>query len=458
MINTLRAIPEFFHNYYDFSEVYSQPQVVDLDQEFDRYSFTLHHPDEEDAIRQLFDQTVTRHSGEVVTLEQLLGSEIYEDEDGELFEKMDFRQLNPNPQGGIVLEHDLLKGWLIKKNYGWLIDEDGIKKRIAKAVGARDIPRWMLPPSQRDKPKDALLGIQLPNDVINPLRVVMLKRGRKWIKSLHLENLKAAKEYLYPLTAGMAANPKSVIPAEKWKRAERGVSGSVCDEFVAIATVEEQNEPDGTSQPAILPFLEGIADPKPLHEKVVVISKKEQILDESANLWYFAEIGQCKPSKLEEIAFQICLFITCNPLTDLHMYNIRFLDDDTDTVLFMDGEPVGGLAEASDQMLIDANQKYDRGFFSILGLRKLQLSISEGMKDEGIPESDIETVQKIFDEAIEKRVRVIDWERKWHWVKVYAMDCCLIALIISIFNKICGITLSGQGTLSPLSPPSNAIS
>lgn len=404
MVNTLRAIPEYFHNYYDVSEVYSQPQVVDLDQEFDRYSFTLHHPQEKDAIRQLFDQTVTRNSGEVVSFNDLLGSEIYEDEDGELFEKMGFRQLNPNPQGGIVLEHDLLKGWLIKKNYGWQIDDDGVKKRIAKAVGARDIPRWMLPPSLQDNPKDAILGIQLPNDVINPLRVVMLKRGRKWIKSLHLENLKAAKEYLYPLKSEETANPKS------------------------------------------------------LYERTVVISKKEQILDESGNLWHLAELGQSNPSKLEEIAFQICLFITCNPLTDLHMNNVRFLDDDTDTVLFMDGEPIGGLAEASDQMSIDANQKYDRGFFSILGLKKLQLSISEDMEYECIPASDIETVQKIFDEAIEKRVRVIDWERKWHWIKVYTFDCFLVAFFLSIFNALHDLKLRWQETLSPLSPSSNAIS
>ena len=50
------------------------------------------------------------------------------------------------------------------------------------------------------------------------------------------------------------------IPAKKCKPAERGLTaGSVCDEFVAEATNEEKNEPDGSPQPARLHFLAGIA-------------------------------------------------------------------------------------------------------------------------------------------------------------------------------------------------------
>ena len=52
----------------------------------------------------------------------------------------------------------------------------------------------------------------------------------------------------------------SAIPAKKPEMAERGVSaGSVCDESIAIAMDEEQNEPDGTPQPASSDYLAGIA-------------------------------------------------------------------------------------------------------------------------------------------------------------------------------------------------------
>jgi len=52
----------------------------------------------------------------------------------------------------------------------------------------------------------------------------------------------------------------AATPAKKWESAERGASaGSVCDEFVALATDEEQNEPDEAPQPAGSRFLAGVA-------------------------------------------------------------------------------------------------------------------------------------------------------------------------------------------------------
>jgi len=54
---------------------------------------------------------------------------------------------------------------------------------------------------------------------------------------------------------------ESATPAKKWESAARGASaGSVCDEFVALATDEEQNEPDEAPQPAGSRFLAGVAE------------------------------------------------------------------------------------------------------------------------------------------------------------------------------------------------------
>jgi len=52
----------------------------------------------------------------------------------------------------------------------------------------------------------------------------------------------------------------AATPAKKWESAERGASaGSVCDEFVALATNEEQNEPDEAPRSADSHFLAGVA-------------------------------------------------------------------------------------------------------------------------------------------------------------------------------------------------------
>jgi mono/diheme cytochrome c family protein len=56
-------------------------------------------------------------------------------------------------------------------------------------------------------------------------------------------------------------NKKSATPTRKQRIAERGLPvGSVCDEFIALAMDEEQNEPNGGPQPATLCFLAGITD------------------------------------------------------------------------------------------------------------------------------------------------------------------------------------------------------
>jgi len=242
--------------------------------------------------------------------------------------------------------------------------------------------------------EDKLVGIQVPNDELNPLRVPMLKRGRYWIRALKLDHLKAGKEYLYALPSAMQA------------------------------------------------------DQKPLFERTVVLSKKENILNESDSISRFVSLALTKPAKLSEIALQVCLFMACNPIPDLHLQNARFLDDDTDTLFFMDGEPIGAIAEASNSQTVEAIQKYDQGLFPILSLRKLQASIPSQLGEENIPDFAIQQVQKIFDEAIEKRVQIIIWERKWHLFKIYAVTHVPgLAFILPIFAMLQASILSWQAAL-----------
>jgi len=67
---------------------------------------------------------------------------------------------------------------------------------------------------------------------------------------------------VYAMLRKVSESSYAAIPAKKWESAERGASaGSVCDEFVALATDEEQNEPDEAPQLAGSRFLAGVAAP-----------------------------------------------------------------------------------------------------------------------------------------------------------------------------------------------------
>lgn len=363
------------------SEAYNQPQTVDLEKNFLRYSFLTHHPEKQSVIDHLFQKIIIKNKARISFASLLLAPE-FQDNDLSLLEEMEFRQLNCNPEIGIVLEHDDLSGWLIKKSYAY--KRVGNKSmRIAKAVGASDFPSWMLPPLLRGSSKNVLIGIQVPNDVINPLRVVMLERGQKWIDHFHLNSLKTATEYLY------------FLPGE-----------------------ENSFE-------------------KPLHQRVVVISRKENILNEKDNLQRFVDMAYLRPNKLRQLADQISLFIKYTQLTDTHLHNLRFLDDDTDTLMFIDGEPIGGLADVSQPEMVDAIGKYDRGFFSLLGLKKFTTSIREQMEDENFPESDIQKVQEIFEERFKPVMKEIIRERRWHMAKVLlGRYCSFFNFILAIFATI----------------------
>lgn len=361
MTGFIHTFANYFNFFYESPTIGQQSCVVNLEQDFHRYSFLKHHPEEEEAISQIFQKTVI-HKGRMIGLCSLLQAKECGAEDLTILKEMGFRQLSHHPEVGLVLEHQNFEDWLIKKNYTYRRIEDQ-RMRITKEAKGYNFPWWMLPPHMQKFSKTTLMGIRVPNDVINPLRVVTLERGRQWIERLHLNHIKAATEYLYPLP------------------------------------------------------LEG-TDGKPLYERVVVISKKEHILTERANMLRFVELAHQRPDQLYQLARQIALFIKYTLLTDTHLNNIRFLDDQTDTVLFLDGEPIGGLADSSEQFFANKIQSYDPGFFALLGLKKLITSIPDYMESEDIPDSDIQKVQDIFNRAVKPIQAEIIRERRWRWIKM----------------------------------------
>lgn len=349
---------------YLYPEEINQTLKVDLEKNFSRFSFIDHYPNKEDEINQIFEMTI-KDAAQTFSVASLLEAPELEDNHLDLFKQLGFTQLSSHPEIGIILEHPKFPGWLIKKNYGFQ-REEGFSKQIIKVVEGCHFPFWMLPSSLRNLSNDSPIRIQVPNDIIHPLRVVMLKRGRKWTKHLELNHIRAAKEYLY------------VLP--------------------------------------------GASSTKPLYKRVVVISQKENVLNSSANLWHYAKIATYDPDKLKRIANQMALFIRYVRLTDSHINNYPFLDDDSDTVMAIDGEPVGGLADASHPDMVQAVEAFDPDFYSLLGLKKLQSSIPEQMKAEGIGLGEIQKVQNIFDEIINSTIRSIIQENAWQLVKnkVYA--------------------------------------
>jgi hypothetical protein len=343
----------------------NQTLKVDLEKNFSRFSFVDHYPDKKGEIDQIFKMAIVNIQGDAVSVSSLLEAPELDDEHLDLFSRLGFTQLSSHPEIGIILEHPKFPGWLIKKNYGFQ-KEEGYSKRILKVVKGSDFPFWMLPLHLRKFSERNSISIQVPNDIINSLRPVVLRRGRKLTKRLGLDHIRAAKEYLCLLPT---ANPT-----------------------------------------------------KPLYKRVVVISQKENVLSQSNNLWHYVKLANLYPDKLRRIASQIALFIRHVKITDSHLNNFPFLDDDSDTALAIDGEPVGGLADASLPDMVQAVEAFDPGFYSLLGLKKLQSSIYEQMHAEGIKLKDILKVQSIFDEVINSNITSVIQERAWQLVKarVYA--------------------------------------
>lgn len=348
----------------------SRSLTVNLEKNFKLFSFTDQVPDKKDEIDKIFQMTVTNAGGESVSVADLLNTQELGEEDLSLFGKLGFQQLSSHPEVGVILEHPKLSGWYIKKNYGFERGEKA-SKRILKVVKGSDFPEWMLPSglSKKLSSKDSPITIQVPNDVIHPLRVVMLRRGRKWIKQLRMSQIQAAKEYL------------CLIPGAK--------------------------------------------DKHPLCKRVVVLSKKEDVLSPSDNLQHYAKLAEKDPAQLKLIAREIVLFIQKVRLTDNHLNNFPF-SADKKTVIAVDGEPVGGLADTAYPEMVQAVKAFDPGFYSLMGLKQLHTTIAEQMKAEGIGLKAIARVQAIFGEAIQDGITREIQERYWHTVKVKASEASLV--------------------------------
>ena len=194
---------QYLANYLQPVDPDIQALTVNLEKDFSHFSFTEHFPDKKHLIDELFSRSI-----EGMSVSSLLQSSELEDTHLNLFKRLGFKRLNKNPKTGVILEHPNFPGWLIKKNYSFQKEERFSKLAInTKVVRGSNFPDWMLPHHLKNQPKDKLISIKVPNDVINPLRVVMLKRGAKWIDRLKLTSIKAAQEYLYYLPTASSAQP-----------------------------------------------------------------------------------------------------------------------------------------------------------------------------------------------------------------------------------------------------------
>lgn len=344
---------------------------IDLEKNFDSISFNSHFPHKQNEIDNIFKKTIT-DTDDVISVSEILQSPELRNNYLNILKSLNFNQLANHPKSGIILEHPEFPGWLIKKNFRIQRDEIGKPQQILKVVRGSNFPSWMLPEHLKNSTS---VNITVPNDCINPLRVVMLKRGREIIKALELTHIRAAKEYLYLI-------------------------------------------PDTDSS-------------QPLYERTVVISKKENVLSSKKSLSRYVKLAQSSPAKLTEIAKQIVLFIKHVQLTDSHLNNFLFLDDDTDVVVAVDGEPIGGLADVSIPGMVAAVQEFDPSFWSILGLKKLQVSITEQMKNEDIAQEDIARVQAIFDKEINSTIPDIIRERQWQLIRSQAHESLLVFNVTS---------------------------
>ncbi len=359
MLSLYQNIKIYFNALYsNSSHIYNQPKVADLEHDFERYSLIKRYPDLEQTIQSIFANKV----GDV-SVEAVLQKLEFKNSDEEVLKQIGFKQLKSKPEVGIILKHTDIPGWLIKKNYHSYKDQNKNNWLIKKvSAPSHHFPSWMLPPNLQQKvKKGGEIGIRAFNGFINPLRVVMLKRGRQWIKKLHLNHLKACKEYLYRLP-----HPDPQLPR---------------------------------------------------HCRYVVFSKEENLLNQSESLKYFAMLAETRPERLKVIVHQICLFIKHTHLTDMHIDNMRFLDDETDTLVLFDGEPIGAVSEASEENVAKIFEEYDAGFYPLLGLKKLQSSIYDSFNFMQINPNSIEKMQRIFNQEINQISQEIIAERYWHRLK-----------------------------------------
>jgi hypothetical protein len=117
------------------------------------------------------------------------------------------------------------------------------------------------------------------------------------------------------------------------------------------------------------------------------------------------------------------------PLTDNQLNHIRFLEDETntDTVIFLHAEPIGGISDVSydfPELTGKEFQTFDPGFFPLVGLKIFQRNISLEMTQKGIKANEIRLVQDIFNQVISQTVQEIIQERGSHLIKQMTYRLC----------------------------------
>ena len=355
MFNIKYFTSQIWYSFPDASqeEVYSQSSIVDVTHHFKSYNFLEYFPEKETHLQSFFRQPLNE-SHSVRTLSEFLQQNAFIGEHIELVRKLEFKILNANCRYGMILEHPQLGGWIIKKNYSELITQGNERQRIRKGVRATQVPSALL--NSKNKALSDLVDVTILayHDYNNPLRVEVLQRGKYWIKKLGLNLIEVSEEYLYPL-------------------------------------------PDTSEQ-------------LPLHQRTIVLSKKIDLLDSLSSIEHYVQMAIERPSDLEILVRQICIFIKHTQIIDNHLDNIRFLANGSDTVLFMDGEP-GNLRDVTHEPMAES-QNYDVSVFSIVGLRNLQHRITKDLFfDEIAYESSLKT-QTIFNQIIDEEVNQIIKERQ----------------------------------------------
>lgn len=385
-MNFISQVSDHFHTFYQGDRSYYHAPQVNLEAEMQTYSFTQRYPEVAGRMTQIFEETLPfseenflgeGFEEELIPFKFTVGdalvdpisTEMMRDE---LIEKNFTIYSGSHTETSIVLEHATTPGWLIKQNFvsRWGDDE----RKIMRVVYSNNLPFWFFP-FNRKSFSGTTKFVYAPNEALNPLRVVVMKRARTCIKHFNLDRISACKEYLLR------------IP----------------------------HTPDNAS----------------LRDKYVVISKKVPILSEEASLQRYMDLARNAPEELKDILRQVCLVIKHTHLTDMHLHNIRFAADGTNKVYLFDGEPVGGLSDVSQVDMKNAYKGLDFALFPVLGMRFLQEQTARLLRNHHFSEVDIARFQGILDSVINPAAESIINDRRWYYFKIISsLLCPLIPLIV----------------------------
>jgi hypothetical protein len=434
------SINKYYSSFFKETPPYNYPLYINAEKETAKYPFPSK-ATEEPTARELTALLQTDLEG--ITFSHFLQESTYDPHTSanriHTLRQRGWEQFGGNDEYGLILGHpSLLPGWLIKKNYSASANFAGNERRLGKMIHYTSLPVWMLPHShpRREDPTDETEehSLFVPNDVINPLRVVVLQQGEQCIRELFLDCVTPCKEYIFHLP----------------------------------------------NAPTTLP----------LHQRTVVISEKMNIFSHRENFTHLTRLFITDREYFIKLATQICLFIKYTRMTDMHLGNLAFIRPENPTelprqVTFFDGEPLGSLFDES--LLTAAEEGYapnfnefDRGAFSLLGLLKLKRELEKKLtrleREQfgfDITESDessddnsttsrnlsntnteiVNTQQMIraFCEVIESTEKGVNRERMWFAAKNRLPFLWIVFFAIACIRSVCdyiGFTRQQQRSIN----------